>query len=364
MLIYLFAFFLSYIFAELSKKVQYSKSGFLFFSGLAILIPALLAGFRDMTVGRDLRAYMVPNFNAMLNAKDLHDFIITAALQKLEILYQFYNFIITRFSEDLFWAFFIQQIIILCLFYILFYFFREKINYPLAFLIYLLFLFCISMSMNRQIFAVAIVSISYIFILKRKLFAFLICVTIALGFHNSAIFAYFLYPLFTWINKKEKPISNITIFVFIIAGFIFFISFPKILQSLLHYGLVPSVYERYVNSEHNVHKTNLLLIVMCFFLGYSQTDTYVRVKNNIKLLSILTFFTLLCGVYNDTAQRAAYYIEIYLLIQVLVVINSYSKKQFYSYLFMLIMLFNFIYLACTTQFAEVIPYTSKTLNIF
>ncbi|WP_320167925.1 EpsG family protein [Mangrovibacterium marinum] len=366
MLIYLITFFVSYINSFIANKTIARRTYFLFFSGIAILVPALLAGFRDLTVGHDLNAYMVPNFRTMHNVDEIKEFFIVAAVQQLEIFYQGYNFLISRFTDDFFWPLFIQQVIVLTIVYKLLYSIRNSINYPLAFLIYLLFIFCDSMTMNRQIFAIAIIAYSYIYILRKKPLLFLITVTIAFGFHNSAVFGYLLYPLFTWINNQKKSVSILTVLIFFGAGLVLFLSFPQLLSFLISKGLVSPVYERYVSSGYNVHKADLLLIVFCFIFGLiTSKGIDKKYSNNIKLLSIATFFILLCGIYNDTAQRAAIYIEIYLFIQILSSIKSMNEtnRQVFSVLFVLLMLFNFSYIATTTQFAEAIPYTSTTLGI-
>lgn len=366
MLIYLTTFFISYVSASISARTKNNRISFLLFSFIAIMVPALFAGFRDLTVGHDLAAYMVPNFRAMQTVNGLNDFIATVAIQQLEILYQAYNFLISRFTDNFFWPLFIQQVIVLTIVYKFLYSLRNSLNYPLAFLFFLLFVFCDSLTMNRQIFAIAIIIYSYTYIQKRKLVLFLLTITIALGFHNSAIFGYLLYPLFVWINSKTKPVSIFAIMIFFGGGLMLFLMFPQLMSFLIGKGIISPVYERYISSGYNVHKADLLLVVFCFLFGWVATkETNLKFSNNIKLLSITAFFILLCGVYNDTAQRAAIYIEVYLFIQVLKSIHNMKKvnKQFFSALFVSLMLLNFIYTAATTQFAEAIPYTSKTLGI-
>ena len=60
MLIYLFAFSLSFIFAHLARKSGRSRGNIAFwvFSGLSIFCLVLIAGLRDYSIGIDVKNYL------------------------------------------------------------------------------------------------------------------------------------------------------------------------------------------------------------------------------------------------------------------------------------------------------------------
>lgn len=87
MLIYLIVIFVSFIFAYIGNKTSTKIIRYVFFS-LAILLPSLLAGYRDETVGHDILAYAVPCFNDLtniINIKELFIYIETSGLEPLII---------------------------------------------------------------------------------------------------------------------------------------------------------------------------------------------------------------------------------------------------------------------------------------
>lgn len=364
MFIYLITFFVSYLFMKIAWKNINHKFPFYLFSILTILIPSLLAGFRDTTVGHDINIYMTPLFESLNDNNGWMTVGMFIADTELESVFVIFNFIISWFTDEIFWAFFIQEVIVLGLIYSTCYKLRKRMNTPLYFLLYLITMFCSSMTLARQIFAIAMIIFSYTYIIDRKWKSFVICIAIAYFMHHSALLALPLYPLSIYCSNKKKEFSNSKILMIIIGGFLLYVFFPTIINFFISYGILPHKYVKYTEAEFSTHKIDLILALLCFCCSkINKKET--QINQEIKILSIIVFFMLLCGSYNDVAQRIAYYYNYFLYIKILMLFYKCKPllEKKYSTIAVSMALIAYVYLAITYGFAEAIPYTSKILGI-
>lgn len=365
MLIYLIVFIISYLFMRTAWKRMNTSCVFVILSGLTVLFPSLLAGFRDTTVGHDIEVYMTPLFYSLSDTEKINNVVLYVTQSELEPAFVLFNYFITRFTDNIFWAFFIQQFVVLGMIYYTCYRLRYRINAPVYFLIYLLSMYCGSLTFARQIFAFAMVIFSYPFIIERKWKPFLLCIAIAYFMHKSAVLAIFLYPLSAYCNNKNRHLSLIKILLIFTVGYLFYLFFPSIINFMISHGILPLKYTKYTEDSFNTHKISIAIIVLCFIC--SKINKQMKSVNmEIQLLSILVFFMLLCGAYNDVAQRVAHYYEYFLYVRILMILHTcpISTERKYTTLVMLVSLVTFMYLAEFYGFAEAIPYTSRTLGIY
>lgn len=345
---------------KIAWKQKNNTTLFYICSCMVIIVPSLLAGYRDTTVGHDIEVYMVPLFESLNTEENLAAFIIVSELESAFIIY---NYLIRLFTDDIFWAFFVQQILVLSAVYYTCYRLRDKIDAPLYFLIYLLTMYCESMTMARQIFAISAIIFAYPFIMQRQWKYFVVVVVLAYFMHHSALLALPLYPFVVYFGKKNTQISIVNLFMVIVAGLILYMYFPSIVNVLIEYGILPVKYTKYTDQEFNTHKITVLITILCFFTSYFAKKNNIR--QEIQVLAIIVFFMLLCGKYNDVAQRIAQYYEYYLFIRVLMVFESLyaNNKKIAKTVTVFLLLSFFIFSATKYGFAEAIPYTSKSLNI-
>lgn len=361
MLIYLITFVVSYICAYIGNKQTKSIICFLFLA-LSILIPSFLAGYRDETVGYDLLIYAVPCFNTLCDISSVKELSFYISMSGLEPMYVLFNFIVTRFTDDIFWAFFLQQVIVLSLITYTCYRLRNVVDLPLVYLSYLLFYFCNSMTANRQVFAVAIVFFSFYYIIHSNLKKFIICIVIATLFHNSAVFTVVIFFLYKYAMNIKGKVDMIKLFYVVIIGIAFYMLFPIIINSLITHGLINSKYERYMNAEYNFHKIDILIMAFMYVITLFNNRAY-KYNNVLKLFIIVSIFIILCGQYNDVATRMAVYFNLFIFVNISRLASiSYNGKSMMKYLLFLLFL-QYFYLASTTGFSEAIPYTSKQLGI-
>jgi hypothetical protein len=351
--------------AEKLEKQKWKKIHF--FSFLAILLPSLLAGFRDVTVGIDLGVYVIDSFN---DAKSSHSLTDYNSYSALEPLYLAYTYIITRFTDNLFWFLFIQQFLILSLVYSFAISFRKKISVSLFWLIYLLFLFNESLNIVRQSFSMAIIIYSFRFLFERRIVLHYTCILIAFTFHYSSMLLIFLYPLYWFLYGMKKNIYIIWILIILlISGYCIYFYFDKILLYLFSENLVSVKYIGYVGKSSTVHKTDLVIAIVVLIISLiTKTKYKLHGNNSFIIYTTITIICFLCGAYNDVAHRIAWYLmlmEFVMLLMRLHRIKSKEIKTLCVYVLITFLLIRFVHFALADNaLSGTIPYTSKYLRIY
>ena len=362
MWLYFSVIIVSYLFVVLSFRTN-NKIFSLLLSCVAVLIPSLIAGYRDETVGMDLMYYAVPCFNSMQNIKNISQLFAYIGFSDLEPLYIIYNFIITRFTNDFFWPLFIQQVIVISLVLFTCYRFRYALNAPALYLLFMLLCYCQSMSLNRQIFAIGILFFSFYYVVNRKLVKFLICIVFATLFHSSGIIGLPIYFIYSYVCKLKKKESNKFLLITCVLGLLFFFMFPMVITNLIHLGILNAKYIRYTDSSFDTHKIDMLIVMFlwCITLFGRRQIVYINV---IRTFIVIVFFMYLCGVYNDVATRAGIYYLLFTFMSVGIFIKGSTKTLKTMSVFVIsLYLIQFFYLAKTTDLSEALPYTSNELGI-
>jgi len=212
-MIYIVTFFTSALFLHLSEKYKY-KIKKVFFLCIALLIPSLLAGFRDYSIGKDVLLYGNYWFKRALKYNSLIDYLMNANEYGIGIGYAFVNFICSRISPSPHFFYFVYELLQLILVYFALKPFRCKINISYAFLIYYFSYFNNSLNLLRQIMAIILMLVSYKYIVEKKRLKFIATILIAYSFHTSGIVGIVLYPI-SWAveNKALKQIARTCILI-------------------------------------------------------------------------------------------------------------------------------------------------------
>ena len=100
MTIYIAVFIISILSTYYAEKYEKKsmKKEFIFFSAIAILIPSLLAGLRNSTIGYDTSYYSLPTFNKALVMNFSRFRSITS--KQIELGYGVMVFILTKLLEN------------------------------------------------------------------------------------------------------------------------------------------------------------------------------------------------------------------------------------------------------------------------
>ena len=118
-MIYIVTFFCSFLFLKLSEiKLKgcprYVKQIFVI---IGILLPTLLAAFRSVNVGTDVRVYGESVFNAAANAERFSDMDFLSTWYQIEFGYRVLNFFVSRFTDNIVWLLGAIQLFILLFVY-------------------------------------------------------------------------------------------------------------------------------------------------------------------------------------------------------------------------------------------------------
>ena len=174
------------------KCKRSSKTLNYIFVGIALLLPALLAGMRDSSVGTDTVAYIRYFEYVKDNGNHVHNF----KYFDLERGFGVFLYLLSCLTDDVFWMLFLSELFI-CFFVWKAIDDNVSDQYKVfAMALYYLLFYSFSFNIMRQMMAMSILLFSYRYIKKRKLLKFLICVLIASLLHKSSIIGFALYPIY------------------------------------------------------------------------------------------------------------------------------------------------------------------------
>ena len=167
MIIYLITFLITCVLCAILQRYIKNKTLKVIFSIIIILIPSILGGFRDLTIGTDVLVYGEDYFNYATNYNSLIDYITAF---DMDIGYLTINFLVSRFTSDVHIFLFVLQLIINTLVFIVMYRYKEKIPLWMSMLCYLTLYYCRTFNFLRQSLALAIVFLRDSVYRKKKVY--------------------------------------------------------------------------------------------------------------------------------------------------------------------------------------------------
>jgi len=303
-MIYLFTFALSLLAAFFAAN---SKSEIRYvWALLAVLLPAILAGVRDESVGTDTSAYMGVIFE---KAQEEGMAMQRSSAFGVEWGFIFTALLIVNFFGDLHWYYFFTAFLTCGFAFAAL--FKERRRYPLCvcYAFYLLVFFPMAFSMIRQSLAMSIVFFASFYALDKKWKSFTALVLIAFFFHTSAIFALVI----PFVSKFVKKAGLSRILLFLAIAFIAILFAPKILPLLK--GTIFNKYANYVGRETNF---SLFFLVPTFYF-FLLFNFYARIKKffPISLITACVGFSFILNILGalvfDQASRLSLYFQMFMI---------------------------------------------------
>ena len=304
---YIVTFCISCMFASLANNFRRKRRniGFIFFSVLAILCGSALAGVRASTVGTDVMTYG----NYIFRLAESSDSPVNLFVKQgsiIEPLYLLLNFVVSRFTRDVHWMYFILQFISLSLAYVAIARNKDNDNISLSLMVYYLTFYAFSLNGLRQSVAMSLLLFAYQYIYEDNFRKFILVILIAAGFHYSAILFLALYFINQYISKSDnKKLTDAVI----VLGFIASIFFSQTIIRLFMI-FVPK-YERYITNARMAFSLNpflvripLILIMIIFYKQYQKKDSrfdfwlvllvgdaiFIELRSIMPALSRLSFY--------------------------------------------------------------------------
>lgn len=368
MIIYLITFLITCILCAILQRYIKNKILKVIFSIIIILIPSVLGGVRDLTIGTDVLVYGEKYFNHAINYNNLIDYITSF---DMDIGYLIINFLVSRFTSNVHIFLFVLQLIINTLVFIVMYKYKEKIPLWMSMLCYLTLYYCRTFNFLRQSLALAIVFCGIPYIEKRKFVKYFFVVLCASLFHPSAWIAIVLYFINILLNSKNEKMYS---FLIITIGLFVVLAFSTVIEILNNMKILPERYyaylSRYAREEagFNLIETAFRLIWIALYLLFykkitKQNDLY-KMFGMACILDVILFQLKNTIKYTDRLAFYFGYIQILMYPIIIKNINNSKSQQLLINFISILMLIGFWYYKfAILKSCEVYPYTSSILGI-
>lgn len=370
-MVYLVTFFMSLIFIKIADIFKGLKILFWIFTLLGLLIPVYLASARDTSVGFDVKYYVEPFFDIACKSKTFSEYVDDV---KSDYVYMGINYIVSRFTKDLFWLHFTLQSLMISMIYYVAYQYRKKFPIWIVIFLYFTIMYCTTYNIVRQSLAVAITFLGYYFFINNKRKLFFTLMILALLSHPTSIVC-LLYLSVDYIVKiKNSRLKYFTI-IFLSISFVGILFLFKDMINLLLTlgGDNVQRYSYYIeNTEGGISKFDVALKIFTLIIiiyGLVKKVTDERLLLSFLMLTFLGIITVFLNLIATSANRFTFYFQDISFIAIPMIL--YSKKILIHIRLVLTLLY--ISLALTTFYTVFVingktagyiyPYKSKILGI-
>lgn len=297
MTVYLLSFLASITAFYLSWKNKDKKASAILLVVIGLIIPCLIAGLRDRTIGTDVQVYTERLYSASTNSSSIEKYQESGwnvgwrikRVSEYEIGFSTLIFIVTKMTHSLAAVLFIVQLLtIVPIYFGLKNLYDDEKKICVGMLVYLLMFFCTSLNLMRQMIGVAICfyGISLILRKKRNYRAAIIMVFVASLFHKTSIAALAPIAIHKILNSKIRriKIGNKTVsvmpiilaLVLIIGGVVMFS--PGVAMMLLEGGGYGR-YSGYIGDSIGFSVKQLIVripLIIFLVVGFKKNRTDVR----------------------------------------------------------------------------------------
>ncbi len=344
-MIYLVVFFLSCCFFMISERLEKKESTFLSISfgkkkqsifyyiciAIGLLLPAILAGLRDSSIGTDVELY--GNYWFIYAGKSRFiPYMKMASEQSIGLVYALLNYIVAIVTDDTRVFYFVLSLVETTLVYLGIRGFKDKISVAFGMFCYYTIFYNNSLNLLRQMLAVSIVCYSYQFLLKNRYVLFSVLAVLAIMSHSSAIFVIFM--LLVWLYLKRHKSKTKTYFVnlilFVVIAFIM-LTYRSFLEFMISHHILSERYLTYLQ-ETVVGGRMLRLgfwgaIAVFAYFAFKQMINYdARNKFLISCITISCAFSLVMFMGNVYTIRMAYYFDCAAIILIPMIPKIYKLK--------------------------------------
>jgi len=245
-----------------------------FIYGIALLIPIVFAGVRDLSVGTDVLFYSYPAFQeacTVPNAESfsaIYDDWLGASFLRL-------NFAISHLTHN--YNIFLSLLMLLQISFVFFGIYKWRDKFPIWLGMFSFYTFFFNQSLNqmRQTLALSIAFVGIKYIFERKLLYFSFWIFLGSLFHKSVLFALIFYPLFWYVNTFTSKKSKVLFFVILLLSMVFLNS---IVQFLLNFTPDASFAGRLWNYINDFEKDHIPYKNLIFYSFLAILFLYKREK--------------------------------------------------------------------------------------
>lgn len=316
-----------------AKSLKNKKILVYIYSFFAILIPCLLAAFRDLNVGTDVTGYLIRNWNRAIRGNFTFWTFWSTYNTEIEIGFAFILYFCAQ-KANLFILLFLIEFLIITPTYLSLYLLRRKISMTTGMMTFFFLFYNIMLSMMRQGISESLLFLSLtLFFLKKKKSSILIFI-LSFLFHKSVLIVAFII-IFIYLIMKSSQRYKLQISL-VIGLIILFVLYRYIAFSVAEViGFFSERYSFYIKQyfgnafNWKILQTtdllfkSLLLFFLAFSIRYKHKRTYL--SDFLLFMCFLGRYFMLFAVNFYESPRIAYYFDYFLIPFV-----PFVKKQYYS----------------------------------
>lgn len=288
---------------------------------IGLLIPCIIAGLRNTTVGTDTGGYITNLYKIAGKSINFNEFIKNADIiyNCKDMIYLFITYIFGHYNISFQLMLFLFES--LTIFPIYFAIKKIKLNNNdiiLGMTIFYLMLFNLSMNMVRQSIAIAFILLSFAIFIKRRrkktILLSILLFIIAVEFHDSALYILPIYPLYYILNNKNihTKIKNTILVITVVLALLFLLFYRPILTFIGNSGIYPKALW-YLNKYNlfNIDYTGTFRNLFVAALVFYKREFFYKNRINYKfgiLIVILNFILGFLGTFIVYADRLSLYL--------------------------------------------------------
>ncbi len=272
---YLIAFFISIIscyFGEknIEKNTIVSRCFFV----ISVLMVSVLAGVRDFNIGTDVMTYGNYVFNASNACTNLVE-LMQNNVAEIETLYLVLNYVVSRFTNNVNWLYFIIGIITYSLIMLGLTKYKNYISITTGWACFLFLFYSETLNAIRQTIALAIVFWGFHYMLEKKYVQYVVITAVAVLFHVSSILSLITCAVYFILVKKDTFLTK----TLIVGGcFVGIMLYSEILELLISIGILPDKFVRYYGTGFSfeinptIIRLPFLLLMIIYYTQFCRGD--------------------------------------------------------------------------------------------
>lgn len=357
MIIYILMYLLSTLILSfgLKAKKKYKIIGDILVL-IALIIPCLLAAFRDISIGNDTGGYVYNVFNANRNNFSFRDYYTYSKLMYTvdDVGYIFVNYVISILGGKFTTLLFMMELLVVFPIYKAISICKKKDqDIILGMLFFYFFLYNVSLNMLRQSIAIAFCCLSLAILMDqkkpRRLIKTVILFIAGMLFHKTAMFFVLIFLLY-WIISNKKISNRNKFLICMIINMITFaivLNYTYFIRLLVSLNIFPKALIYYNNnSQLNFSFLNTAIYMFFTFIVLLNKKKLKENYDFSKLIAIESVIILQLGCFIKYADRLSLYFLCPLLFNIIPLIsiefkNKINKKEFYQIIIIILTLITY-----------------------
>ena len=376
---YLICFFVSTLLAY-QAKISKNKTNMIFWSLMSILVTALLAGLRDISIGIDTSNYFYGSwdraFTTDLSLGNYLRYYLTISRGRSELVFALLEYLVAKLTGSYNVLLFLVHFSIISCIYIGAFRLKDHCEPELVLLLFYLVYYNHSLNIYRQYLAMAIVFAALRDIEIGKHFRYLCFVFVGTLCHNTCLLA--VLPLLIYrtlypenkAKKTQKKTSTKRKVMTLLVILVIIYSFIPTARLLIARGFLSRKYLYYLNDEYESLPLMALLFIATelsaiavFWKSYRKRN--IRAEFYISC-SVAFFLMYLLASRIVYGKRIAAYFSFANLISIAMIVNcqpNRKQKLLVRFLVLAIVFVYWVYVFVYRNASSTLPYRS-ILNLF